>query len=164
MKQNLEGLKAGIEQQLEQAGIAMFQGHSRTLDDVKTVYWDCQKHPDYEEFIQAAKAVGAKLMVFHQRTFAAEEVDDALEQLGECNLPREEYRDFEQRLKSARVYDGLVCEIEMSFDHDGCMYMFDLRTEWFQELSNTLEEIHILISTEDDRGEDSSLPGYFSKN
>jgi hypothetical protein len=164
MKRNLEGLKADIEQHLEQAGIAMFYGRSRALDDTPAVYWDCHEHPDYAEFVQAAKAAGAKLMVFHQRTFVAEEIDDAMEQLAECNMSRDEYRDFEQRLKSASIYDGLVCEIELSFDHQGCMYLFDLRTDWYQELTNAMEEIHLLISTEDHESDDSSLGGYFSKN
>lgn len=164
MKQNLEGLKPEIQHCLEQAGIVMFYGHSRALDDIKTVYWDSHEHPEYEEFINAAKAVGAKIMVFHQRTFATEEIDDALEQLADCNLPREDYRDLEKRLKSARVYDGFVCEIELSFDHEGCMFLFDLQTDWYRELSDTLEEIHLLISIGDDGGGDGSLPGYFSKN
>jgi hypothetical protein len=164
MKQNLEGLKSDIQHGLEQAGIVMFYGRSRALDDIKTVYWDCHQHPEYEEFIQAAKAVGAKLMVFHQRTFVAEEVEDAIEQLADCNLPREEYRDFEKRLKTARVYDGFVCQIELSFDHEGCMFLFDLRTDWYRELSDTLEEIQLLLSTDDDGSGDGSLPGYFSKN
>jgi hypothetical protein len=164
MKPNLAGMKAEIEQHLEQAGLAVFYGHPRAADALPTVYWDCHQHPDYREFIQAGMAAGVKLVVFHQREFSTEQIDEALEQLAACDLPREDQRDFERRLKEMRAYDGFVCEIEMSFDHQGCMYLFDLRTDWYQELTDLLDEIHLLTTVEDDDGDNRTLGGYFSKN
>ncbi|HTS47943.1 MAG TPA: hypothetical protein VMH05_08360 [Bryobacteraceae bacterium] len=163
MKQNLDGLKAEIEQHLEQAGMTVFYSHARSLDSAPAVFWDCQQHPDYREFIQAAKAADVKLVVFHQHEFTAEQIDDALDQLHECDLPREDYRDFERRLKEARAYEGFVCEIELSFTHQGSVFVFDLRTDWYRELTEVLGEIEVLTGMDDD-DEDSSLGGYFSKN
>jgi hypothetical protein len=100
-------------------------------------------------------------MVFHQRTFMSDQVDDALEQLATCNLPREESREFEQRLTGMRGYDGFVCAIELSFDHEGRVFLFDLRTEWYDELTEILDEIQVLTSDAED---DASMGGYFSKN
>jgi len=162
MKQNLEGLKAEIELHLEQAGMAVFYGHARALDSPQTVFWDCRAHPDYREFIQAAKAADVRLVVFYQREFAVDQIEDALEQLAECGLPREDYRDFERRLKETRAYDGFVCEIELSFNHQGSVFVFDLRTDWYQELTEVLQEIEVLTVGEDE--DDSSMGGYFSKN
>jgi len=156
-------MKAEIEQHLEQAGLAVFYGLPRSLDSMPTVYWDSQEHPDYRDFIRAASATGAKMVVLSQLQFHAEQVDDALEQLVECELPRDEYRDFERRLKDARAYAGFVCEIELSFEHEGCMFLFDLRTDWYQDLTDVLDEIRLLTSAEEE-DETDSLGGYFSKN
>jgi hypothetical protein len=164
MKHNLAGMQAEIEQHLEQAGLAVFYGHPRSLDAIPTVYWDSHKHPDFREFINAALSAGIKLVVFHQHEFSEEQIDDALEAVAACNLPREDSREFVQRLQQMRPYAGFVCEIEMSFDHQGCMFLFDLRTDWYQELTDILDEIHLLTSAEEDESDSSSLGGYFSKN
>jgi len=162
MKQNLDGLKTEIGQELLEAGIAVFYRHARALDSTPVVFWDCQQHPDYREFLQTAKTAGVKLIVFHQREFRAEQVEDATEQLAEADLPREDYKDFERRLKQARAYEGFVCEIELLFVHEGTTFVFDLCTDWFRDFTEVLEEIDVLTGMEDE--EDDSIGGYFSKN
>lgn len=161
MKPNLDTLKTEIEQYLEESGLAVFYGYSRALDSAPTVYWDCDQYPDYRRFVQAARTAGARVMVFHQRTFMSEQVDDALEQLAAGNLARDEYREFERRLTGMRGYDGFVCAIELSFDHQGRVFLFDLRTEWYDELTEILDEIQVLTSDTED---DPTMGGYFSKN
>ena len=161
MKPNLDTLKTEIEQYLEESGLAVFYGYSRALESTPTVYWDCDQYPDYKRFVQAARIAGAKVMVFHQRAFLSEQVDDALEQLAACHLAREEHREFEQRLSEMRGYDGFVCAIELSFDHEGRVFLFDLRTEWYDELTEILDEIQVLTADTED---DPSMGGYFSKN
>jgi len=160
MKPNLDGLKAEIEHHLEESGLAVFYGYSRALDSTPAVYWDCDQYPDYKLFVQAARTAGAKIMVLHQRKFLSEQVDDALEQLAACNLPREEYREFEERLTAMRGYDGFVCAVELSFDHMGRVFLFDLHTDWYDELTEIMDEIQVLAADEDD----PSMGGYFSKN
>jgi hypothetical protein len=88
MKPNLDALKAEIEQYLEESGLAVFYGYSRALESQPTVYWDCEQYPDYRRFVQAARTAGARIIVFHQRTFMSDQVDDALEQLAACHLAR----------------------------------------------------------------------------
>lgn len=161
MKPNLDTLKTEIEQYLEESGLAVFYGYSRALESPPSVYWDCDQHPDYKRFVQAARIAGARIVVFHQRTFMSEQVDDALEELTACTLPREEYREFEQRLTKLRAYDGFVCAIELSFDHEGRVFLFDLHTEWYDELTEILDEIQVLTADADD---DPTMGGYFSKN
>jgi hypothetical protein len=100
-------------------------------------------------------------MVFHQRTFMSEQVDDALDQLAGCNLPREEHREFEERLTRMRGFDGFVCAIELSFDHEGRIFLFDLRTDWYDDLTEIVDEIQVLTPDAED---DPTLGGYFSKN
>jgi hypothetical protein len=114
-------------------------------------------------FVKAAQIAGVKLLVFHQREFSADQVDEALEQLAGCDMPREEHHELERRLNDMRVYDGFVCAIELSFDHDGRVFLFDLRTDWYEDLSDILDEIQIL-DAESDNDDDTPITGYFSKN
>jgi hypothetical protein len=67
---------------------------------------------------------------------------------------------MERRLREMRRYEGYTCQIELSFDLPPRIYVFDLRTEWFQELSDMLDQI-------DEASDEPDLPGpsgYFSKN
>jgi hypothetical protein len=57
-----------------------------------------------------------------------------------------------------------VCAIELSFDHDGRVFLFDLRTEWFDEFSEMLDEIQLLVPDPDEGDDDSPISGYFSRN
>jgi hypothetical protein len=161
MKSNLDGLKTEIERYLEESGLGVFYGHARALESA-VVPWDCDQHPDYKQFVQAARSAGAKFVVFHQREFSSHQIDDALEQLSACDLPREEQLDFERRLKELRLYDGLVCSIELSFDHESRVFLFDLRTEWYEDLTDIVDEIQALTSEPDD--DDAPIGGYFSPN
>jgi len=162
MKSNLDSLKIEIEQYLEESGLAVFYGYSRILESTSAVYWDCDKYPDYKLFVNAARTAGAQVIVFHQREFAAEHVMDALEQLTDCDLPREDFSEFERRLSDLRMYEGFICEIELSFDHQGRVFLFDLRTEWYEEFSEILGEIQMLSADAEDN--DTPMSGYFSKN
>ena len=126
------------------------------------VAWDCTQHPDFREFIEAGRTAGARLIVLRQQEFSYHQVDEALEQLSDCDLPRDEYLDFERRLKEMRIYDGMVCSIELSFDLAGRVFLFDLRTEWFEELAEIVDEIQALTAAPDDN--DTPMSGYFSRN
>lgn len=163
MRPNLDVLRPEIELYLDESGLAVFYGYSRTLESAPAVYWDCDQFPDYRLFVQAARSAGAKLMVFHQREFFSEQIDETLEKLHACELPPQEARQFEERLTDLRAYEGSVCAIELSFDHEGRVYLFDLRTEWYDEFSEIQDEIHLLVP-DPDEDDDSPIGGYFSRN
>jgi hypothetical protein len=162
MKPNLDILKTEIEEYLEQAGLALFYGYSRSLDAFPAVEWDCDQYPDFRLFVKAALTAEAKIVIFHQREFSSELVEDALERLAGCALPAEESQELEQRLNDLHEYNGAVCAIELSFDHQGRVFLFDLRTEWYEEFSEILDEIHLM--TAPDEEDDTPISGYFSKN
>jgi hypothetical protein len=164
MKPNLDILKPEIELYLEETGLAVFYGYSRSLESAPAVYWDCEQYSDYRLFIQSARAAGARLIVFHQREFYSELIDEAIEKLHACELPPQDSRHFEERLIDLRAYEGSVCAIELSFDHDGRVFLFDLRTEWFDEFSEMLDEIQLLVPDPDEGDDDSPISGYFSRN
>ena len=163
MKPNLDTLKTEIEHHLQESGMAVFYGYSRGLESVQGVYWDCDQYPDYKLFVKAAQIAGVKMIVFHQREFSADQLDEALEQLAGCDMPREEYHELERRLNEMRVYSSFVCAIELSFDLNGRVFIFDLRTDWYEDLSDILDEIQIMDAESDDDS-DTPISGNFSKN
>jgi hypothetical protein len=166
MKPNLDSMKAEIQEFLAGEGIAVFHGYSRSSDSLPAVYWDCEHYPDFRMFVNTAKAAGVQMMVFHQREFTAEHVEDAIERLETCDMPRDEYRGIEKRLEEMRAYEGFTCAVELSFDHQGRIYMFDLRSEWYEEFSELLEDLDILGGNPlaDDEEDPGPIGGYFSKN
>ena len=163
MATNLDALKDEIEKHLLQNGFNVFYGQSRLLDSLPIIYWESERYPDYRNFLNVAKSAGAKMVVFHHREFTPDHLDDAVEQLESAGLPHEERRSLERRIKELRVYEGFTCAVELSFDHEGRIYVFDLRTEWYDELSDILEEIDMMGADVDEDGE-GPIGGYFSQN
>lgn len=162
---NLDTLKSEIEEYLEEKGFAIFRGFPRMLDTLPLVYWDCERYPDFKAFLETAKAAGVQLIVYHQHEFSTEQVDSALERLEEVELPRDDYRAMERRLKELRVYGGFTCALELSFDLQGRVYIFDLRTDWYEELTDLLDDLHVLgAGADEDEDDDTPMRGYFSQN
>jgi hypothetical protein len=164
MKQNLDVLKTEIQEHLESRGLVVYHGYSRTLDALPIVMWDIGRHPDYSEFVSAAVAAGAKLVVLHCREFSVEFVENAIEGLEETDMTPEERRPIERRLREMRAYDGLTCAIEISFDLAGRAYIYELRTEWYDEFSELLDEIDSSMLDEDEDEDEGPMGGYFSRN
>jgi hypothetical protein len=163
MKPNLDELKLEIPQQIESRGMTLFPGFSRVMDEVTMVFWNSKRNPDYREFLNAAEKTGAKVIVFYDREFPADLIEDAIERLQESDLPRDEQRSYERRLREMRVYDGFTCALELSFDLNGVVYLFELRTDWYEELNQILDEIEGSIP-DDENDDDDTMGGYFSKN
>src|SRR5580704_902754 len=102
MKINLETLRAEIQGHLESRGIVVFHGYPRSAEASSLVLWDTERHADYRMFLAAAEAAGVKLVTLYAREFTGDLVDDALERLEAADLPREEHRLVEMRLREMR--------------------------------------------------------------
>ena len=162
MRSNLENLRSEIRDYLDSRNIAVFYGTARASEDSAAVYWDSDRYPDYRAFISAAETAGVKLLTLHANEFDEDVIDDALERLEESTLGRDERRAAEQRLREMRGYSGFVCQIELSFDLGSRVYVFELRTDWYNDLSEMLYRIDDAFEEEDDS--DALGGGYFSKN
>jgi hypothetical protein len=103
-------------------------------------------------------------VVFHHREFSRDIVDDALDRLEAAGMAQDESRPLERRLKELRKYEGFTCALELSFDYEGRIYVFDLTTDWYDELSDILEEIDLNSMDDEDDDEEGPLSGYFSQN
>jgi hypothetical protein len=164
MRLNLETLRPEIQEYLESRGMVVFHGYPRSGDPSVPVFWDTQRHPDYRMFLAAAEAAGARLLTLYAREFTDDLVDDALERLEESGLPRDEQRAIEMRLREMRGYAGFTCHIELSFDLASRVYVFDLRTVWFDDLNDLLDRIDDAYGEGDEEDEGPLGGGYFSKN
>ena len=162
MQLDLNTLRSEIADYLEENGFVVFHGYSRLLDDMPIVFWDVDHYPDYRKFLHVARKAGADLMVYHQREFTEDHVDSALIRLEEARLPRDPARTIERRLREMRAYNGFTCALELSFEYHERIYLFELRTEWYEELSTLLDEMD--ASTPDDDDDESTMSGYFSRN
>ena len=165
MRPNLDTLRHDIEQHLESRGMAVFRSYPRAdLEGSLTgaVYWDSEHHPDYREFVEAACAAGIRLVTMHAREFTSDIVETALAHLSETELERDEKRAVEARLNEMQAYEGFICQIELSFDHAQRTYVFEIRTEWFDELNDLVERIE--YSYQGEEGDENPLSGYYSNN
>lgn len=164
MKLDLDHLKAEIEEHLKNLGFVVFQGHSRIANSAPFVYWDTEANPDFREFLEVARQCGVRLVVFHHREFTQRYLDDAMDRLELAEMPRDDQRPLERRIKALTDYVGFTCHLELSFDWESRVYYFSLRTEWYEDLLDILEEIDAAFSEDDEEEGEGPVGGYFSRN
>jgi hypothetical protein len=162
MRQDLDTLCEEIERALEEARVTVFRGVPRQPDARPQMEWDVAQFPDFRHFLAVAEGIGVRLMVFHQEKLTEDILDSAAERLEEADLPREEEREYERNLATARGYAGFVGAIDLSFDFDGTNYSFRLAAPWFMDF---LELVEVIEEAIEQMPEDDSIGGgYFSQN
>jgi hypothetical protein len=161
---NLDTLKREILDSLDAEGFAVFHSSPGGLEGLPMVLWDVEHHPDYQLFLNVARKVGTKLMVFASREFQTSDVDELLEQIEDVDITRDEKREFESRLRELRIFEGVTCSIELAFDCDSRLYVFEVQPDWYEDFLNLEDEIHSHFTDENEMDAGDSLGGYFSKN
>lgn len=164
MDLNLDTLKREILDYLDSAEFAVFHSSPGGLEGLPMVLWDTEHHPDYQMFLEVAKRSGIKLVLFATREFERTDVDELLAQLEECDLTREEQREFESRLRELRIFEGVTCSLELAFDYHSRLYVYEVQPDWYDDFLSVEEEVVSRLAAEDDTDEGDTLPGYFSKN
>jgi hypothetical protein len=159
---NLDTLKLEILEYLESVGFAVFHGSPGGLEGMPMVLWDSERHPDYRMFLDVAQKCGTKLVIFGSREFENEAIDELVAQLDDCDLDHEERRDYESRLRKLRPYAGVTCVLELAFDYDSRLYVYEVQPDWYEEFMGIDDEITERMAGPD---EEEDLPGgYFSNN
>ena len=164
---DLETIRKEMQAHLEKAGTPIFYGYHRMLDSLIQVSWDTETHPNFREFLNIAEKAGAKLVVFHHEAFQLDQIDEALEELETSDLTREQKRSFETRLKHLQPYEGFTCVLQLSFALEGRLYLFELRTDWYDSMHDILSELEMAIdpfSDEEEEEEEGPMGGYYSNN
>jgi hypothetical protein len=163
MALDLETLREEMQSHLAKTGTPVFFGFHRMLDSLTQVSWDTERHPDFRDFLKTAEQVGAKLIVFHHATFQLNQIDEALEELEECDFTREEKRHYEARLHQLQAYEGFTCALQLSFALEGRVYLYELHTDWYDALTDILGELEAAAEEREDQ-EQGPISGYFSNN
>ena len=164
MDVNLDTLKREILEYLGSSDFAVFQSSPGALEGFPLVIWNSEQHPDYQKFLDVARQAGVRLIIFATREFEAADIQELVDHLDECELSREERREYESRLRELRVFEGVTCSIELAFDYNSRMYVYEVRPDWYEEFLSVEDEIVSRLSDDDDDEDDDSLGGYFSKN
>jgi len=161
---NLDTLKREILGYLDEAGFAVFRSSPGGLEGAPSmVLWDSENHPDYQMFLDVARKTGIKLILFASREFEAADVDELIEQLEGSEISRDDQREYRSRLRDLRTYIGVTCSIELAFDYNQRLYVYELQPDWYEDFLGLDDEI-VTRLTDDDLDEDEPLGGYFSKN
>lgn len=164
MDLNLDTLKREILDYLEASGFAVFRSSPGGLEGLPMVLWDVEHHPDYQAFLEVARQAGIKLILFAAGEFGSTDLDELKEQLEDCELTREEQREYESRLREMRIFEGQTCSIEIAFDYHSRLYVYEVQPDWYEEFLTLEEEITSRFADETDVDRGDSLGGYFSKN
>jgi hypothetical protein len=159
---NLETLKREIEAYLNASEFAVFHSNPGGLESLPMVLWDVERYPDYQMFLEVARKAGVKIILFAATELHADDLDDLEEHIEEAGFTREEQREYRARLRDLRIYEGVTCSIELAFDFDSRLYVYELQPDWYDDFANLEDEI--LGRLTDDEGDEDSLGGYFSNN
>ncbi|HTQ54598.1 MAG TPA: hypothetical protein VMI94_09080 [Bryobacteraceae bacterium] len=163
MDLNLDTLKQEILAYLEHSEFAVFRSAPGGLEGLPLVLWDAERYPDYQMFLDTARKTGCKMVLFAAREFEASEIDEAIDELDECELTREERHELERRLRALRVHLGVTCSLELAFDHHARMYVYEIRPDWYDEFLSIGDEIAVHMPGDTEQEDDGSF-GYFSNN
>jgi hypothetical protein len=166
MNLNLDSLKDEIQTYLDAEGFLTFHGWAPPLAPAREARWNTETHSDFRDFLRIAREAGVRIVAFHSSQFNAEVVDEAMDQLEGSDVSREDMRRFERRFRELREYDGFTHEIELSFDHGGRTYVFELETEWYESFEDLLDELDLSVPGDDDDDEEDGPmdSGFFSNN
>ncbi len=161
MRPNLDSLHEEIMSYLESEHFVVFRCLSRGNEDGDFVYWDSDRSPDYKPFLECALKLGIRLIHFHARDFRAHHREEALELLEQTSLARDEKRSLERRIEELAIYEGFTCAIEMSFDVEDRVYLFEVQTDWYEEWHDILDEIE---ESGPGGGDAAGYGGFYSNN
>lgn len=165
MHPDLDTLKNELPPYLESRGIVVFHGESRLSEHGDVIMWDVERRPDFRDFIECSQRLGVKLVVLHAREFEQQSIDDVSEELSDCEMPQPERREMERRLKKLAPYTGFTSQIEISFDYEDKVYMYEARSEFMNELLAIMNDIDLWLPPGvEGEEEDPMGGGFFSRN
>ena len=166
---DLNALKTEILDYLNASEFAVFRSAPGALDALNLIEWDTEAVPDYRQFLDAARKTGRQMIFFSFREFEEAEVEEALDDLKTLDdLPREERRDLENRLRHSRRHIGSICYLELAFEHNTHFYVYGAQPDWHSEFIEALDEIQAMMPDDDVFGSDDSEHlgggGFYSNN
>ncbi len=56
-------------------------------------------------------------------------------------MDRDEQREYQKRLRDLRDHEGVTCTLELAFDYDSRLYVYEMQPDWYNEFLNIEDEI-----------------------
>ena len=165
MDLNLDTLKSSISEHLERSDFAIFRHDPGIFDANIVVTWDIETYPDFQMFIEAARKLGVRMILFAAREFDESEITEAEEELEESDMARDDRREYLKSLQNFREHVGATCSIELAFQHENHFYLYEARSDWYDEFVGITDEVLAFGSASDDEVDtDGGIGGFYSKN
>jgi len=165
MTTDLDQLSQDVETYLAENRLLIFHGVAEPGNASPVAYWDVEQYPDFRDFLELGRQLGARMVTLHTRRLTSQMLDDLAEELEEADVDEREYRDLWARLRSLRAYEGLVGTIELSYVVDGVTYVYRRRAGWYLDFQDLAEEIEQLAYPADEPEEDEpEIDDFFSRN
>jgi hypothetical protein len=161
---NLDALRGDIIEHLEGQGFLVFEGFCRNPEARPVAYWDTGRRPEFQRFLDTARQAGVKIVVFNHLEFASGMAEDALDRLEQCEMPSDDRRAIERKLREILPYHGFTCSIELSYDCENRTYIYEVQADWYSDFLHTLDQIESLSPEGEEPEDDESMGGYFSRN
>lgn len=165
MNLSLENTKNEIEEYLRNEQFVVFHGFVQKPDSQPIAFWDTNRHPDFREYLNAARMLGVKVIVLTVLNFTRGILEDARVRLEDCDVPSEERRSLEKRLREFRRYEGFICGVDLLFDYQGRTFVYSRHADWYQEFAELSSLIDEYASYEEEDEDDGDYPeDLFSRN
>ena len=163
---NLDTLKQEILAYLDASPFAVFRSYPGGLEGMPLICWDCERFPDYRMFLDAAEKLHVQLILVATREFELTEIDEETDELDALDLPRDERRAYDTKLAKYKKYIGQTCSLELAFDHNSRMYVYEVHPDWYDEFVELSEEIAESVELGDsgDDEEEGGMGGFYSNN
>ncbi len=163
---DLDTLKQEILSFLDASNFAVFRSYPGGLEGMSLICWDCERFPDYRMFLEAAEKLHVQLILVATREFEQSEIDEEVEELDSSDIQRDERRAFDTKLAKYKKYTSQTCSLELAFDHNARMYVYEIHPDWYDEFVELSEEIAEAVDMGDsgDDEEEGGMGGFYSNN
>lgn len=136
----------------------------------RTVWWNSDLQPDYRQFIAAAKAAGAKVILYFDQDLTEESIEEAEQALELARVEPEEYREYARAIGEFRSWIGFTCRVAIGFASEGMFYFYDLESDWYSNMLDMVEELRLSAypfdgsDDDDEPGGNPPMGNYYSNN
>lgn len=133
---DLTGLKDDMTAFVEGHGMRRFHGYV-DYDEVQSVMWDSNDNPEaWKDFVELAKASGAPFLTMHAWVLKREDMEEMIRRLSTAEYTNDE--DVEDA-RWLRTYIGKTGFVQLGWPHQGCMFLYEASTEWYDRYQHLLE-------------------------
>jgi len=133
---DLTGVKDDMIAFVEGHGMRRFHGYVE-FEEVQSVMWESNDNPDaWKDFVELAKAAGAPFLTMHAWVLKREDLEEMIRRLSNGEYSNDE--DLEDA-RWLRTYVGKTGFVQLGWPHQGCMFLYESSTEWYERYERLLE-------------------------